>query len=378
MKRRTALVALVAAALVGSLSGCSSWWPWSDKAKIPDLPQLTANSARVVWSVSLRKGGAGYQPAVVGNSVFVSSSDGTIMKIDAANGAVAWQASSEKGVTTGVGSDGELTAVADRQGTLLGFDAGGRLRWSTPTGAAVTSVPEVGHGLVVVLTSDSRVQAFDAASGQRRWVFSRQNPPLVLRQNVSVAIDAATVYVGLPGGRLLGLALENGALRWEAAVAVPKGSNEIERIADVLGKPLLVGRDVCAATFLGKVACFDGTTGRTQWSRDIQAVGGLGGDGRLVALADDGGFVHGLSAAGAPLWREERLARRSLSAPLLLEDTVALGDITGNVHLLGRSDGALVGRVATDGSPIVAQPVRAGELAIVQTSAGGLFAIAAR
>ncbi|MBW6494376.1 MAG: outer membrane protein assembly factor BamB [Burkholderiaceae bacterium] len=378
MKRRPALVALVAAALVLPLGGCASWWPWSDKARIPELPQLVANSARVVWSVSLRKGGTGYQPAVVGNDVFVAAGDGTVMKVDGVNGAVAWQARSEKGVTTGVGSDGQLTAVADRQGTLLAFDANGRLSWSTTTGAAVTSVPEVGHGLVVVLTSDSRVQAFDAVSGQRRWVFSRQNPPLVLRQNVAVAIDATTVYVGLPGGRLLGLALENGAVRWEAAVAVPKGSNEIERIADVLGKPLLVGREVCAATFLGKVACFDGTTGRTQWSRDIQAVGGLDGDERLVVAADDGGFVHGLSAGGAPLWREERLARRMLSAPLLLADAVAVGDITGIVHLLGRADGALVGRVTTDGSAIIAQPVRVGELAVVQTSAGGLYAIAAR
>ncbi len=378
MKRRTAVVALIAAALVGSLSGCSSMWPWSDKAKVPDLPQLSANGARVAWSVSLRKGGLGYQPTVNGGSVFAASSDGTVTKIDALSGKVAWQVTSEKGVVTGVGSDGELTVVADREGVLLAFDAAGRLKWSTPTGAAVTSVPAVGQGLVVVLASDSRVLAFDAATGQRRWVFSRQNPPLVLRQNVAVAIDAATVYVGLPGGRLLGLALANGAVRWEAAVAVPRGSNEIERIADVLGKPLMVGRDVCAATFLGKVACFDAATGRTQWSRDIQAVGGLDGDEQLLVVADDGGFIHGLSASGAPLWREERLAKRTLSAPALLADTVAVGDVTGLVHLLNRADGALVGRASTDGSPIVAQPVRAGELAVVQTSAGGLFAIAAR
>ena len=63
-------------------------------------------------------------------------------------------------------------------------------------------------------------------SGRRRWTFDRQPPALVLRQTATIAMDASTAYVGLPGGRLVALSLQNGALKWETAVGLPRGSNE--------------------------------------------------------------------------------------------------------------------------------------------------------
>ncbi len=378
MKRRAALAALGAASLALTLSGCSSLWPWSGKPKIPELAPLAENRAQLAWSVSLRGGGSGFQPSVAAGSVFAVARDGAVARIDSATGGVIWRTVSEKGAATGAGSDGSLTVIADRDGVLHAYDAQGRSKWSAPTGAAVTSVPAVGMNLVIARTSDNRVLAFEAETGKRRWAFSRQNPPLVLQQTASVVIDALGAYVGLPGGRLLSLALENGAVRWEAAVSAPRGSNEIERIADVLGAPRLSGTEVCAATFLGRVACFDAASGRSLWSRDIEAVGGLDSDARVVAVADDRGHVHALSRSGAALWREDSLARRALSAPLLLGEVLVVGDASGTVHLLARTDGKRVGRLATDGSAIVAQPVRVGDLAVVQTSAGALFAIGVR
>ena len=63
-----------------------------------------------------------------------------------------------------------------------------------------------------------------------------------------------------------------------------------------------------------------------------------------------------------------------LSAPLPLGREIAVGDIEGHVHLLARESGAFVGRVSTDGSQIVAPPVRLPNGFLVQTSKGGLFA----
>lgn len=378
MNRHTARAALGALALALSLGGCSNLWPWSSKTALPELAALTLNRAQLAWSTPLRGGGAGFQPVVAAGSVFAAGRDGSVLRLDAGTGAVIWRATSEKGVSTGVGSDGSLSVVVDSDGVLHAIDAEGRRKWSTPTGAAVTTVPAIGSELIVARTSDNRVLALDAKTGQRRWVFSRQNPPLVLQQSASIAMDAGLGYVGLPGGRLLALDLGGGALRWEGAVAAPRGSNEIERIADVLGTPKLVANEVCAATFLGKVACFEASSGRALWSRDIPAVGGLDRDAQMLVVADDRGHVHALSGGGTALWREEQLAGRSLSAPLLLSEVVVVGDAKGLVHLLARADGKLVGRITTDGSAIVSQPVRAGELAVVQTSAGGLFAIAVR
>jgi outer membrane protein assembly factor BamB len=243
------------------------------------------------------------------------------------------------------------------------------------TGGEVVTVPSVGMGLVLVRTSDNRVAAFESGTGKRRWTFQRQNPPLVLRQTGQIAMDAGNAYVGLPGGRLVALSLDTGALRWEAAVAMPRGSNEIERIADVVGSPLISGSDICAVTFQGRVGCFDMASGRTLWARDLSSPTGLDLDGRLLVVPDDRGEVHAFARGGASVWRQDKLRQRTLSAPLLLERRVLLGDNVGLVHGLSRDDGALDARIATDGSSIVAAPVKAGDLAVVQTGAGALYAL---
>ena len=58
-------------------------------------------------------------------------------------------------------------------------------------------------------------------------------------------------------------------LGWDGTVANPKGSTELERIADVTSMPLALDKDVCAIAYQGRVACFDMARGTLSWSRDI-------------------------------------------------------------------------------------------------------------
>jgi len=236
-------------------------------------------------------------------------------------------------------------------------------------------VPAVGMGLVIVRSSDNRVSAFEADTGKRRWSFQRQNPSLVLRQTAGIAIAPDAVYVGMPGGRLVSLGIGSGALRWEGTVSQPRGATEIERISDVVGSPLISGREVCAASFQGKVGCFDAPTGRPLWSRDISSSAGIDLDASMLAVVDDSDRIHAFSRSGSSLWRQEGLSRRGLSAPLSLGPVLVVGDSRGLVYLVSRSDGAIAGRYPTDGSAIVSPPVAAGRIAVIQTSAGALAGI---
>ncbi len=369
-------VLLGAGLSVASLAGCGIW-PWArSRHKPPALPAITAPAnARIAWSHSLPGAGVGFQPVMAGDSLWAAARDGTVLRAQPAGGQIRWRASAAQALIGGIGSDGETAVVAGRDGSLIAFDGDGKRKWGTPTGAEVVTVPSVALGLVLVRTSDNRVAAFDADSGKRRWTFQRQNPPLVLRQTSLIAMDPGSAFVGLPGGRLVALSLQSGALNWEAAVAVPHGSNEIERIADVVGSPLISGSDVCAATFQGRLACFDRSSGRALWSREVSSPSGLDLDARLVVVPDERGEVHAYSRSGASMWRQDKLRGRNLSAPLLLPRFVVLGDSTGLLHVLQREDGAIAGRVATDGSAIVAAPVAAAGLAVAQTTAGALYAL---
>lgn len=370
LARRAAVVALALGA-----SGCA-WWPWSSaRLKIPDPPPITAPAqASLAWSVQLGGGGVNFQPVFAGDSLWAAARDGTVARIDPVSGAVRWRVKLEQPLIAGVGSDGESVVVAGRDGSLIALDSAGNQRWSSPAGAEIVTLPSVALGLAIVRTSDNRVSAFELDTGKRRWTFDRQAPPLVLRQTSGIAIDSSSAYVGLPGGRLVALMLDSGALRWEAAVSIPRGANEIERIADVVGMPLVGKREVCAATFQGRIGCFDVSSGRTLWVRELSSPSGFDMDGELVVAPDERGEVHAFSRRGASVWQQDGLQRRELAAPLLLSRFVVLGDQGGLVHVLQRDDGAVAARISTDGSRIVSAPVAAARLAVVQTSGGSLYA----
>ena len=80
--------------------------------------------------------------------------------------------------------------------------------------------------------------------------------------------------------------------------------------------------------------------------------------------------------SGSSLWKQDKLLGRNISAPVIVGRFLAVGDLQGYVHFLSREDGSFVARIATDGSPIITQPVRLDDNILVQTLKGGVYAIA--
>jgi outer membrane protein assembly factor BamB len=198
-----------------------------------------------------------------------------------------------------------------------------------------------------------------------------------LRSAPGILIAGQSAFVALPGGRLLALALSNGGPRWEAAVGDPRGATELERIADVSGMPVLVGRQICAVAYQGRVACFDAVTGAGLWAKEFSSDVGLGADERFVFAASEHGVVNAFTReAGNSVWRNNKLTNRRLSTPVSIGRAVAVGDGQGYMHFLSREDGAFLARTGTDGSAITSTPVVAGPYLVFQTQAGALVALA--
>jgi outer membrane protein assembly factor BamB len=207
-------------------------------------------------------------------------------------------------------------------------------------------------------------------------VFQRALPPLTLRTDVSVVLAHGGVFAGFPGGRLIALSLQNGNVGWEAAVALPKGANELERIADVASVPVLDNRQCCAVAYQGRAACFDLMKGTQLWAQNVSSVAGLTMDGRSVYVAEERSAVIAFDRfTGGSLWKQDKLFGRQVSAPAVLGRHVAVGDYQGYVHFLAQDDGSFAARIATDGSAIVARPLAVGNRVLVQTRNGGVYLI---
>ncbi|MDW8468315.1 MAG: outer membrane protein assembly factor BamB [Burkholderiales bacterium] len=383
--RGAALACALALAGCGSLPSANpaDWFRARPSGPAPaELPTLgNPQPLAILWSASV---GAAedfvFSPALAGDSVYAAARDGTVLRLEATSGRVRWRASAGMRLSGAIGADGEVAVVASEAGEVLALDAAnGAPRWRARVSSEVLAAPKVAEGLVLVRSADSRIFAFGAHDGRRRWVYQRASMPLIVRSPAGLTVHQGSVYAGFSGGKLVALALANGALRWEATVALPRGATELERVTDVVGEPAADGREVCAAAFQGRVACFDARNGHPLWARDMSTVTGVSLDARNAYVSDDKGAVHALErASGRSLWRQDRLAHRQLSLPLALGAEVAVGDLQGYVHLLARDSGAFVARQATDGGAIRAAPMRFAHGLLVQTAAGGLFAIAPR
>ncbi|MBC7857518.1 MAG: PQQ-binding-like beta-propeller repeat protein, partial [Burkholderiaceae bacterium] len=140
---------------------------------------------------------------------------------------------------------------------------------------------------------------------------------------------------------------------------------------------VLFERDVCAVSYQGKVGCFDAATGVARWTKELSSDVGVAVDQRFVFAADEKGAVAAFTRdGGQSAWKTGSLAFRRLSTPASYGRAVAVGDYQGQIHFLSREDGALIGRVSTDGSPIVSVPVVAGANLIFQTQSGTVTALA--
>jgi outer membrane protein assembly factor BamB len=388
---RLASGAVVLAALA-TLGGCStlsswfptipppsSWWPWGGK-KIPPLPEIKATvTPRVVWQASVGRAAPGLAPLVTRIGVFAAATDGTITRIDQASGRSAWRISATSRLSGGVGADLALLGVGTVKGEVLAYDPDGKPLWQAKVTSEVLSPPAVAEGTMIVWSGDGRIYALSGVDGKTKWVFQRTNPPLIVRNTAGGVIARGGLFTGTAGGKLLAIDVATGNVAWEANVATPKGATELERIADITSRPVVDDRQVCAAAFQGRVACFELVRGTLIWTRDVSSLGGLVADNRYLYITDDRGAVHALDkTTGSSVWKQDKLSGRTPSGPQLIGQYVGVVDVEGYLHVLSRDDGSLVGRLVTDGSAATAQPLASGEDALWQSTAGTVYAVGVR
>src|SRR2546430_14277954 len=154
---------------------------------------LDSATGQILWNTSKARGFS--SPAVFNNSVFVGTSNGTVVRLNLADGALLWEprllaSTSFSGITSSpkvaydrvfvgtfneTGGPGEVVAL---------WEGNGSVAWRHPTGSIHYSSPAYADGRVYVgvmgrYNTTSQVSfdppygvlSLDAATGQERWFF---------------------------------------------------------------------------------------------------------------------------------------------------------------------------------------------------------------
>ena len=359
------------------LVGCAA-----DKPKPTPLENYPAKIAgKAVWSTRLNPSILGLSskreavliPAVRDGKVLVAAAGGEIAALQADTGSVLWRVGVGGPISAGLGSDGRFSSVVTRSNEVVTFD-GQREAWRKRVPASAVTPPLVAGERVFVMTVDRAVHAFDAIDGRRLWTLQRPGDALTLAQPGVLTAVRNTLLVG-QGAKLAGVDPTAGTVQWEVSMASPRGTNEVERLADLVGPAVRLGDRICARAFQSAVACADGVKGSLLWSRSVGGANAVAMDSDLVFGADASDRIAAWRVAnGDVAWSSEKLLYRGLSGALAIGPVVVFGDAEGYVHFLSTATGEQQLRLPTDGSPIVGPPVLAGNTLIVSTQGGGLFA----
>jgi outer membrane assembly lipoprotein YfgL len=364
--RAAALAGVGLAALLAA--GCAS-----DTAKPTPLePNPGKIAGREAWHLSFSNFGS-QGVAVAGQTFVIGARNGAIVGVDAATGKEVWRTDAGDRLSTGVGTDGRFVAVVTRDGDVVAFENGKEL-WRKHVESAVVTAPFVAGERVFVLGVDRSVIAFDALDGSKLWTYARPGDALTLSEAGVLTAWQDTLLVG-QGPRLTALDPLKGTVRWEVPVAAPRGTNEVERLADLVGPAARVGNVYCVRAFENGIGCVDAERATALWSINTGGNQAIAADTDYVVSADGSDRITARRRTnGESVWASDKFQNRHLSGQIAVGKTIVFGDLEGWVHFLDRATGEPLLRLPTDGHPIVGTPVVAGTTIAVTTDNGGVYA----
>lgn len=373
--------------LVASVSGCSTvkgWFEMDDEddpkqpAKLVDINETV--KIRKLWSVGVGDGqGKGFyhlQPVIEGGTIYAASAEGQVKAVDRERGKVLWKTNLDSALSGGVGVYGDALFLGSADGYVLRLSAvTGETLWSTRLQGEVLAPPQADGRVVVAQTYDGKLQGLDFDSGEKLWTYDSNVPVLTIRGTSTPILSNNTVYAGFANGRVVAFNAETGAVRWEVRVAISQGRSEIERIVDVDGTMALVGSELYAASYQGRVVAIDAASGRKVWQQDVSSFSGVSQGFGNVYVSDEDGTLYAYQRSGQGLrWQQDALAYRNLSRPTPVSSYVAVTDYDGYLHLVSQVDGEFVGRTSVGGGGARADMLADGNVLYVFNDSGKLIA----
>lgn len=333
-----------------------------------------------VWSAKLG-GDAEFQrvalrPVGDGTHIYAAGSDGTVVALEPQQGRELWRTRLDTELSAGPGIGEGLVVVASKEGFAIALDAAtGTERWRADIEGESLARPLVSGEFVIIQTIDNRLLAHSVFDGRRRWALEQSTPVLTVRGSASPVVVGSAVISGFDNGRLAAVDIDTGDIVWEILLSVPKGRSDLDRLSDIDGQLAVVGQDIYAAGYQGRMASVAAESGQVLWGREVSSFVGVAADWTSVYTTRDDGEIIAMSRNdGAEIWRNDDLLRREATLPVPFYTTVAVGDLEGYLHFFSNLTGEPVARVKVGGAAISNAPVVVANRLYVQTDAGTLAA----
>ncbi|MGN0909356.1 MAG: PQQ-binding-like beta-propeller repeat protein [Succinivibrio sp.] len=369
------------------LSACSSN---KDLAKPVEAPEVAnAIEADEAWTASLG-GSEGFfsrlAPAVAGQTAYAAGRGGDVYSISLANGDKNWHTdlgdeeendSKRSARLSGVAVQGSLLAVGSENGWVYLLNAAdGKIRWKKFNGTEIMAAPAFAPDGSRLFVADSRglVTCYDTANGASLWQSGDSSGSLRLRsQSSPVPVGQDALLLGTSSGKVLVLSQRDGGLLDSVTVAQPSGANDLERVSDVAGTPLLLGSELYTSAYNAGFVWYSFKDHAVLNRLGYHSSHDIGFDDSVFVITGDNGHVYCISRQdGHEIWENGQLTNRNVTAPAVYGNYAVVADMEGYVYFLSLRSGRIDYMGDTDDSPVYATPVVTDQGVLVQTSGGKL------
>ena len=280
-------------------------------------PAFSSNPS-LIWSVNIGEGdGRRHRitadPVAADGRIFVMDSRSQVTAVSE-TGAILWTQSAVPGHENPDDASGGGLAVAGGHvyvttgfGTVLKLDAAtGAVLWTHRLDASATSAPTVQGELVYVKSRDSVASTIEHDNGRLRWTLR--------------GIPSGAVYTGGPGavvrndiavfpfasGDLISAFPRGGVRRWASSIAGERAGAAHARVMDITGDPVVSGGTLYAGSSSGRLAAIEISSGERIWTAQDGATGMIWpAGGSVFAISDQNILLRMDARNGERIWGSE-------------------------------------------------------------------------
>ena len=379
MKKAVRIIGLIAAGSL--LASCGLFGDEEEELEpmeLVDIDQVL--KVKKIWSSKVGDKSeflrVALRPASDGSRIYAASYDGNVTAYDPESGSQVWRTELDIELTAGPGvGEGYLVVVAkDGFAVLLNTSTGEEV-WRADVAGESLAKPLIKGNSVIIQTIDNRLQALSLFDGDSRWSIVQTSPALTMRGSSSPVIIGNTVIAGFDSGRLVAADVDTGTISWESLLSPPKGRSDLDRLSDIDGAMAVVGQDLYASGYQGRLAAIASESGQILWNREISSYEGVAADWTSLYTVRDNGEIVALGRQnGNESWRDASLLRREPTLPIPFGTTVVVGDLEGYLHFFNTIDGEAVARARLGSEAITADPLVMANRLYVQSDSGQLAA----
>jgi outer membrane protein assembly factor BamB len=318
----------------------------------------------------------GLGPAIDNGLVFAASHKGEIVAVALDTGRNVWVKKLKVPISAGPAAGSGIVVAGSSKGAVIALDgATGRQLWRSQVNSELLSSPAISENVVVIRSVDGRLHGLETRTGKELWSVEQQVPRLSLRGTATPIVAKEVAISGFDNGKVMAVSLTTGDTVWDTALASPHGRTELDRLVDIDSAVRVVGENVFATGFQGRTAMLALDSGQLWWSHDMSSYRGLAVDAENLYVTESDGIVVAMRQRdGAELWRNDKIKRRGLSAPIVTSTAIAIADFQGYIHWLDKNTGVLVARERIAKQRVSNPPAGANDTIVVLTDGGTLAA----